>query len=179
MLSLLPVRSFADEWHQGVWRARDLPDALHAEVLWERGGRKILGYALTHPDGRFIVLNDRIRATDLEWPILLHEASHIIQRHLFGFSHNDRLRWWGERDADYGSALLAIPAESAIRFVERRANVQELADYYEVPRALVCIRGALAVVLGEAQGDMSKARATLTMSRRSLHSWMATVARSI
>lgn len=179
MQSLLLVKSFAAEWHQGKWRARDLPEAVGAEIVWERGGRYVLGCATLFPDGSEISLNTRIRGTVLEWPVVLHESAHIIQGHLLGFCGNAWAERQCERDATYGSALLAIPTESAVLLARRRASVRELADYYEVPRALVYMRGALAVVLGEVTGNPTRARASLTSSRRSLDLWQATVARGI
>lgn len=179
MQSLWQVKSFADEWHRGQWRARDLPDALNADLIWERGGRRILGFALVLPGVSEINLNSRIRGTVLHWPVLLHECSHIIQKHLVGFCGNAWAERQGERDATYGSALLAIPTEAAVKLVDRTATAHDIADYYEVPPALVYMRGALAVVLDEAPGNLVKARAALAASRRSLDHWMAALASGI
>lgn len=179
MRALQSTLSFAREWHKGQWRARDVADFIGAEVKWIRGGPTVLGMAGARPSGGMIVLNQRVRATPLEWPVLLHEAAHIVQGHLLGFCGNAWAERQCERDATYGSAILAIPTESAISFVSRRATVHELADYYEVPRAMIYMRTALAVVLGEASGDVTKARHSLAVSRRSLDSWMAAVARGI
>jgi len=179
MLSLLQVKSFTDQWHQGTWRARDLPDAIGAHVDWEAGGRNILGVATAFPGGSEITLNRRIQGTLLEWPVLLHESAHIIQGDLLGLCGNAWAVRQCERDATYGSSLLAIPSAAAVRFVSRHASVYEMADYYEVPRALVYMRGALAVLMGETDGEPQAARATLAYSRRSLDRWMTAVARSI
>lgn len=148
-------------------------------MIWEPGGRSVLGCAMLLPDGPEISLNSRIRGTPLEWPVVLHEAAHIIQGDLLGFCGNAWAERQCERDATYGSALLAIPTASAVLLATRRATAPELADYYEVPRALVSMRGALAVLLGEADGDRARARHQLGASRRSLESWMAWTARGI
>lgn len=179
MQSLLQVTAFADQWHQGKWRARDLPEAIGACVEWDRGGRRILGCATLLDDGHEIALNVRIRGTLLEWPVVLHESSHVIQRDLLGFCGNSWAKRQCERNATYGSALLAIPTESAVSLVRHQAGIRELADYYEVPTPLVTMRGALAVVLGEVEGDRERARQQLASSRRSLDAWMARVARDI
>lgn len=179
MQSLLQVKSFADQWHQGKWRARDLPDALGAAVIWDSGGRRVLGCAHMYPEGPEISLNSRIQGTPLEWPVMLHESAHIIQGDLLGFCGNAWAERQCERDATYGSALLAIPSEAAITLVRRRVSIRELADYYEAPTPLVTMRGALAVLLGEVDADRERARHQLAASRRSLESWMARLARGI
>jgi hypothetical protein len=179
MQSLLQVQSFADRWHRGTWRSRDLPDAIGATVVWEQGGEHILGFAMTLPSGAEINLNSRIRGTPLERPVILHESTHIIQGDVLGFCGNAWIERQGEQNAVYGSSLLAIPTEAAAMFAQRRATVHELADYYEVPRALVYMRGALAVLLEEAEGEREKARQQLAAARRSLESWMAWTARQL
>lgn len=179
MLSLDRVGSFADLWHRGQWRARDLPEAIGADLIWAPGGCRVLGSAMLLATGPEIVLNSRIRGTPLEWPVVLHESAHIIQRDLLGFCGNAWAERQCERDATYGSALLAIPTAAAVLLATRRTGAYELADYYAVPRALVYMRGALAVVLGEAPGDRERARQQLAASRRSLESWMTWTARGI
>lgn len=179
MQSLLQVKLFSDEWHRGKWRARDLPEAIGAGVVWDSGGRRVLGCAHLYPEGPEISLNKRIRETPLEWPVLLHEAAHVIQRDLLGFCGNAWAARRSEHNATHGSALLAIPAGSAEELVRRHASIRELADYYEVPTQLVTMRGALAVLLSEAAGDPERARQQLAASRRSLESWMARQARGI
>ena len=179
MQSLLQVTSFASQWHSGKWRARDLPEVIGAEVFWARGGGKILGFAMSLSDGNLIRLNSRIQGTPLETPVVCHEAVHIILGDLLGFCGNAWAERQSERNAIYGSALLAIPRDAAVAFVEHRAAVHELSDQYDVPRALVYMRGALAVLLNEVVGDHVKARISLAASRRSLNSWMAAAARAI
>lgn len=179
MESLRQTKLFADRWHRGKWRARNLPEAIGAEVQWDRGGRGILGCATVFPGGAEISLNTRIKGTPLEHFVLMHECAHVIQGDLLGFCGNAWAERQSERDATHGSALLAIPTRAAVQFATRRATAHELAEYYETPRALVYMRGALAVVLGEAPGERDRARFQLTASRRSLSGWMAAVARGI
>lgn len=179
MHPLHEVNLFSKRWHTGEWSARTLPDALGAEVVWGRGGSKILGFALAGPDARYMVLNDRVRGTPLEAPLVFHEAAHIIQGDLLGFCGNEWAERQCERNAIYGSALLAIPTEAAVAMVERRATAHELAMHFEVPRPMPYLRSALAVLLGEAPGDRQNARSNLAVARRSLGRWMAWEARGI
>lgn len=179
MQSLLQVKSFADRWHLGKWRARDLPESIGASVKWDDSGRSVLGCATRLLDGPEITLNRRIRGTLLERPVVYHECVHVILCDLLGFCGNGWATRQSERNATHGSSLLAIPTEAAVLLVARRATVTELADYYEVPPALVYMRGALAVLLGEVEGSREHARQQLAASRRSLESWMAHLARGI
>lgn len=179
MQSLLQVQLFSATWHTGKWRARDLPEAIGAHVEWDEGGRRVLGSAAILPSGPEIVLNKRIRGTLLERPIVNHEGAHLIAGDLLGFSGNAWAERQCERNATYGSSLLAIPTASAVELVRRHASIRELSDYYEVPTPLVTMRGALAVLLGEVEGDRERARQQLAASRRSLEAWMARQARSI
>lgn len=179
MLPIHQVKSFADEWHSGKWRARDLPDAIGAEVLWEPGGRKVLGFSMVLPGLAEINLNERIRGTPLEAAVIYHECTHVLLRDLVGFCGNEWAERQSERNATYGSAILAIPAADAVAFVQHRATVHELAEAYGVPTSLVYMRGALAVLLDEVEGERSRARASLGSARRSLDNWMTAVARTI
>jgi hypothetical protein len=66
-----------------------------------------------------------------------------------------------------------------VAFAERRATVHELAEAFAMPRALVYMRGALAVLLHETAGDVMRARRALTVARTSLDRWMAWLAQRI
>jgi hypothetical protein len=177
--SLAPVTAFADRVHLHEWCVRGLPDELGARIFVGDAGPSLLGAAI-EGRRRVIGLSTRIIGTPLELPVLAHECSHLLLGHGAGCcSVLTRLRCSDERNATYGSSLLAIPTESAVALVERRATVHELAATYEVPPALVYMRGALAVLLAETDGNRERARQQLAASRRSLESWMAWTARGI
>lgn len=173
------VAAYARHLHRGTWYVHGLPADLGARHVTCEPAPDLLGLAV-HGIRTGIAINAAIVGTPLELPVIAHECAHLLLGHDIGYcstSLSAQVR--PERDAWDGAALLAIPTESAVMFATRRATVHDLADYYEVPPALVYMRGALAVLLGEVEGDRAHARQSLAAARRSLEGWMAAVARGI
>jgi hypothetical protein len=129
---------------------------------------------------RAVGLNAGIVGTALELPVIAHECGHILLGHDIGYcSTSFSAHAREERDAWESAALLAISREAGVALVQRRATVQEIAVTFGVPPALVSMRGALAVLLSETDGDRNHARASLTAARSSLEDWTAFLARSL
>lgn len=173
------VADYATRLHSAAWYIRRLPHDLSAALFVRETGPDLLGVAV-QGRRRAIGLNAAIIGTPLELPVLAHECGHLLLGHDLGFcSSSIKAHWREERAAWDCAAVLAIPSEAAIAFASRRATVHDLADYYEVPPAMVYMRGALAVLLGETDGQREWARQQLASSRRALDAWMRHQARGM
>lgn len=177
--TLAPISAFALGLHPRQWCVQGLPHEIGARRFVREADPDLLGVAV-QGRRRAIGLSSAIVGTPLELPVLAHECGHLLLGHDIGYcSLTVRTHVREERAAWEGAALLAIPTEDAVAFAGHRVTVHELAERYEVAPALVYMRGALAVLLGEADGSRERARHHLGAARRSLESWMAWQARTI
>lgn len=177
-MRLDPVDAFARRLHSRLWCVQGLPTELGARRFVSETGPDLFGVAVQGRT-RAIGLSAAIVGTPLELPVIAHECGHLLLGHDVGFcSLALGVRVRAERDAWAGAALLAIPREAGAALVERRATAHDIAATFDVPRSLVYMRGALAVLLGEAEGRREWARQQLAASRRSLESWMVSVSRT-
>lgn len=179
MLRVKGVATFAKKLHKGTWYVHRLPDDLEARRFVRHIGPDLLGVA-AQGNRRGIGLNAAIVGTPLELPVIAHEASHLLLGHDIGycstvFSAHAR----EERDAWAGAALLSITREAGIALTQQRITAAEISDEFSVPFPLVYMRGALAVLLGETDGDRAWARHQMAAARTSLERWTAWLARSL
>lgn len=178
-MSFNDVSAFAQQVHQHEWCVQRLPTELGARRFVREVAPDLLGVAV---QGRRLAigLNAGIIGTPLELPVLAHECGHLLLGHDIGYcSTVVAAHALEERAAWESAALLTISRSAAVSLIERRSTVHDLAAVFEVPRALVIMRVALAVLLNEVDGNRERARQQLAYSRRSLESWMARLARDI
>lgn len=173
------IVDFAQGLHRDAWCITRLPDDLNARLFVRETGTDLLGVAV-QGKRRAIGLNAAIVGTPLELPVLAHECGHLLLGHDIGYcSTIVRIHGREERDAWASAALLAIPTPTAIELSRHPRAVPDLAATFGVPRVLAAMRGALAVLLDEVDGDQEHAAATFRASRDSLDRWIARLVKGV
>lgn len=141
-------------------RVRYVSDKSHA----------MIGQCTFDDKGLVITLNDAIENTLYDMTALVHELGHAVMKEL-SIICDGKLSRLKERDAWLRGIYVAISRSLAESIVMRRATVREVASRCFVPPHIVRIRVALAILLGEFEGDKLAAEDDLRADLLALEQW--------
>lgn len=128
--------AYAVQVHRRVWCVTLLPAELGARRFDREVAPSLLGVSMQKGGRRAIGINDRIKGTPLEVPVIAHECAHLLLGHDEGFCLPAAPSSRQEHDAWLGAALLAAPIAEA-------ADEAWLPRALDVPRELLAMRHAL------------------------------------
>lgn len=133
---LASLYRFARHLHRREWCITRLPAELGAKELSREVEPVLLGVAAQGPGRRAVGINELIRGTPLEIPVIAHECAHLLLGHAVGYCLPGALSIRQEHDAWNGAALLALPSVEAV-------DEQWLIRAFSVPRELIAVRREL------------------------------------
>ena len=180
--SLHRAIDFAQRWHRGEWSIATLPRDLGAGFETGPAAPVALGASITRQDGRRgIALNEGLVGTASFVPVLAHECGHLFQpsvtvglcRSSVQMSRREREAWWI-------AAILAVPLD-AVRTVRLWGDDPSVvASQLDLPRALVAMRKALALLFGELPPErLAEPEVMLKIGAAAMQGWVRDVSQQL
>lgn len=170
---LAGLREFTARVHADAYSIPSVAIELGVPVTYHRDrSLEMIGACVRSDEGWVIQLNDAIDGTLHNMPGLIHELGHAIAQELAprcrGELHQKR-----ERDAWLRGIYVAISRHLVEGIEDGVLTERQVAGRCAVSLPIVKIRMALAVIMGEAGGDLVEAHSNIAEQLYALDEWFS------
>lgn len=164
--------SFSERIHRNAYSIPSIAIELGVRVRYIADpSLAVIGLCMRHDDDIVIALNDAVESTSWDMAALIHELGHAVIDQVAPACAG-KLARVEERNAWVRGIYVAISRFLVEGIAEGNLTPWEVAARCSVPEAIVHARMALAEVLGEIEGDVSKGYDRLRDELLMIEAWL-------